>query len=369
MSDAADAFEEAFAQAKTAANAIRLGRDGFTFSPTSGVFDASDWDDIDYGLLMTDKVATQFVGSLSSPTHSVYAVMPMDWDEDYRVTAWPTASDIGDTAVGVNLGRFFSNPVSLVASIVELNKGSPLPNPAEHVGEPVWYKLNAASGSFSKVTGPGGDLPANHDFSSRDGTVYFWRAPDATLGGVGDIDNIPLDDPATRYNSFAFGLEDFNDNVVDNDKWDPGEEIYGGDLYTDVEGVINLGFVSSSYGTDHDPYEWYFEPNFTSSEGRPDSLLSAYTATDNVDEFWAALEDHVYIHEDGKQATQVFLNTTTRELYYNLGFADYVAWNSYVAEGTTGSDWDGVSMTSTGSVWWFGLDELKDMLSKEEAVK
>jgi hypothetical protein len=354
MSAASGTLIEAFDNAGQAATAVLArGTSDFTFSPGSGAFDAETWDEIEYGLMMAEQVCPEFIGSLADVESDEYAVFPIG-DFEFGIDPWPNEGD-PDT-VAVNLGQFFSSPIGLVASATELNKGTTLPNPAQHVGEPVWYKLDAETGSFPMVTLA--DFPPGppYDFFGRDDTVYYWKMPDATLGGINHINNIPLDDPSTRYDDFELDYDDANFNS----QWDAGETVDFARLTPAIEGVIDLAKVSGEYGTSHIPWEWYFKPDSLDTD--IETLL--LNETPDPAGLWAEIQDWVYV-ENGEVAALTFLDTLgspTKALYYSFGAPDYAAWHSFTTEGTTGYDWYGDPIESAGSFWWAALEMISTEL-------
>jgi hypothetical protein len=179
------------------------------------------------------------------------------------------------------------------------------------------------------------------------------KVPDVTMGGINHASNIPVDDPLTRYSGLDMDWVD--DPLTPNGRWDPGEPINYADLWTDIEGPIDDTQVAAHYGTGHDPYAWYFEPDHYADTP---TLMGNYADPANMDALWAALDGVVSI-EGGRVGAMSRL-MPDNALY--IGFTpDNVAWNSFVPAGTPGLDWEGMAIESTGSVWWAGLDALTSM--------
>lgn len=348
---AKDSYTGAIADLKTAIDAVRANRAGFFLStdPIMGTFpDMPSWLDFEMILRTSKKFATVVDYSIDTKTCAYLPIsFPSGFDPD---TNWPTGIT-QNSSIGINFGTYFDTPMNLFTTLIEL----------EANGEPVYQRF--ASGDFTPVTqgymtGLGNNFTGNR-------ADFQLRVPDITLGGVVPIENLPVDNPATRY---QFSMS-WNDNVVSDGKWtwtdtivangvfDPGEGewIYSASCLPQLEGFFIQIPLNAAYGGDPEAY-------YSTTSDVPSALLDAYLATINqTPQYYAALRAALTSFGGFDRPTATFFYVKGASLFFPFTPA-FIAWNSFTAAGTPGTDPSGNPMTSKGSVWWFGAAMLHDML-------
>jgi len=336
LASAKNSYTGAIADLKTAIDAVRANRAGFFLStdPLAGTFpDMNSWLSFERILRTGKKFATVVDDSIDTKNCAYLPIsFPSDFDPD---TDWPTGI-VQNSSIGINFGTYFDTPMNLFTTLIEL----------EANGEPVYQRF--ASGDFTPVTPAYMNAFANY---FKDNAAGFQiRVPDITLGGVVPIANLPVDDPATRYEFFM----NWNDTVVNDGKWTAGESIYSASFKSQLEGFIQIP-LNAAYGGDPETY-------YSTQGDVPDGLLDAYLTLGNqTAPYRTALR--AALNSSG------WLNRWTAMLFYLKGTSlfcpftpAFIAWNSFAPAGTPGTDPSGLSMTSKGSVWWYGAAMLHEML-------
>jgi hypothetical protein len=332
--DLIDALNDSVA----AMNAITSDRNGFTFSSNSGLFDTDTWEYtsqiISTIALLNDKLEDSL--ALKQTIYIPYDLFNYDYTVDPG--AWPTIFD-SDSNFSLNVGNFFSTPLNLVDNLLDLTTIT-YPANGEFPGEPVWYKLDTSNGNLVYLQSS--ELPADGDFSNTS-RVYWMKVKDVTLNGTIPLENLTEITAETipYYSISNFSYMDTNTNY----RWDPGEVINTIDIYASLGGVIkkeNLGLFN------YDPIGYFLNANHI-----PDSVLLNETSSEYYGDLRAAINnlDQDNVH---KSFSAPFILDGTA-IY--IPCPDYFAWNSFVAVGATGFDWDGNPITSSGSFFWMFLKQ------------
>jgi hypothetical protein len=321
LASAKASYLAAGADLNTALTAALTDRPGFFLSTdpvTGGFTDPEDWDSFTRGVRVARKIEEEIVDSIQNNDLAFFPITTPDPD------AWPTEI-INRESIGINFGIFFNTPLGLFTTVIELSAED---DPAgEAAGEPVYYDLNGDS--FEVVTDV--YFPVDNDFTDI-GEALYLRIPDITLGGIVPVDDLPLDDSATRY-YFSMSYDDADLSG----KWDPGEWINSKSFYSRIEGIIVP--TDPNYGGD--PAGYYELPDDV-----PDTLLEPYTDAANYAALNDALDSITYI----SIYNLVYLDGNSLYLQF---VPNYEAWNSFAAKGTTGVHPDGVAvLTSAGSIYW-----------------
>ena len=308
-------------------------------SPMPGVGGES-WSFVQDVLAFENKAINEARASVNNPGHTFIVPIYFDFEMGYDFAwyaygNWPTTIVPYESA-GVNLGVFFSNPIAFA---LELGAN----------GEPVWYEFTPYPANFAQVT----------SINPQEGGFVFAKVPDITLGGVipvGDLQYIPVDDPNTRARLGWVNWDDWNTGIPEyngNNMWDPGETIWYAEMYADVEGVIDIHNqnIDVLY-PGGDPF-YYYDINNAYHLSDSAILEKVYVAPENMNAFRDALNASPDFRVYGVEML-FFLDNTS---FYFMAPAE-VAWHSLTPAGNLGMNEWSEQIVSTGSVWWFALNQI-----------
>ena len=337
--------------------------EGFLLSSTSPMpgIGGDDWDNfmipaLDFANLAVFKARD----SVNDP--ELPLIVPIDFfnREDffawYAYGHWPEMV-MPPESVGINLHLFFLNPM---AFLLELSPE----------GEPVWYEFTPYEVYFDPVTSID---------PSIEGSVFFARVPDLTLGGVlppENLDFMPIDDPFTRarlvntWNNY-FDWDDWSSGMTEydgNNMWDPGELIYWAEMVPAIEGVVAI--YNQEWGQSIDTLYWDGDPFFyydlmnplTYVNGPADALTDGdlLQAVNVAPENVGALREALNTSENFEVGGIKMLFFLDGVSFYFMVPAE-VAWHSVTPAGNIDyNPWD-EQIVSAGSIWWAGLNQIYNM--------
>jgi hypothetical protein len=315
-------------------------RAGFSLSSSSNIADIqSEWGSIVDMISFEVKAFEEMKKALEDPTYTYIQAIdfaefssPFDYFAHYAYGNWPTTVEPG-VSIGVNAGVLFHDPLAFAFEL----DGS---------GEPVFYNYSSGSASFTQVASA-----ADIDETAHEWT--FARAPDITFGGLipeANFDMIPRDDPDTRASLWTFSYNDADFNNY----WDLGETIYDVEIAPVIEGVIDM--YNYDLGVTYpagDPIA-YYQYGLTSASVIPNTDLEEYVdpfGTTTVADLKTAID--AAAPEIRRPNFIPFFNNT--EMY--LSTPTEAAWHSLAPAGTVSTDPEGATVNSTGSLWWYLLNE------------